>query len=484
MRKEHQLIIESFTLAPQIATIKWNQLVHEIPFGDLDAASIRMLPLIYTNLNDSKRNPNYFQLKGAYRYNWTKNAQNIHSAESILKEIETLDYRILKGWALNFMTSQLGQRVTGDLDILVSKNDFVRIIQILEANGYERKFNYDCPLNANTNNNSHGVDITYHKKEAIEVDIHLENSIRPLKLFKFMLRDNPKKVSWKGTSVKIPSPELLLAHSLIHGFSKVNYTDELQTVGDIKVLSERVSIKKLEKTISQLKIQYIAENYSEYFKLNSNLKNINLRNKAIHSMKQDFDSIAHRLEKNLDFYKIVHLIKLRRKPKDVYLQVKQKFNGKRRIYVAWMKLGSLRNIELAINQNIYFLDKPCSALGESTEAVLFNGVQNNKITESNVAECTQDWRFTVQTIEKFAHLSVKITHENFLNGSYAIFVNGNLKGTTTKSEHYIFELNEPSRFLEFSIRNPHHSCLFCGFSLKGLKIQILQLKSNVIASNT
>lgn len=188
--------------------------------------------------------------------------------------------------------------------------------------------------------------------------------------------------------------------------------------------------------------------------------------------------------KNLDFYKIVHLIKLRRKPKNVYLQVKQKFNGKRGIYLAWMKLGSLRNLESAINQKIFFLDKPYSVLSESTEAVLFNGTHNNKITESNVAECTQDWRFTVQTIEKFARLNVKITHKNFLNGSFAIFVNGKLKGTTTKSEHYIFALNEPSRFLEFSIRNPHHSCLFCGFSLKGLKIQILQLKSNVIALNT
>lgn len=475
MNIEHTSIIKSFSSEPDEASIIWNELINKIPFGELDAASIRMLPMVYNNVKNEIGIPHREQLKGAYRYNWTINAKNIQKLKLFLKEIEHLDYRILKGWALNFKTSKLGQRVTGDLDILISKEDFIELIGILKKNQYTHKFDTPCPLNPLNNLPIGGFDITYSKIDQIEIDVHLENTTTPTKLFQEMLKIKPEKIIWNSIIIKIPTAEHLLAHSLIHGYQKVNPTDQIQTIGDFEILKSFIDPQRFVQICSKLNINHILSQLDstvnvefQFTKFKKQIRNLT---RVVYICKK----LLNKNDFSVKSLKIIRLIRLRKKSKESLRIIRAKFNGRALSYYIWLKTGSLRPLEAFFDKYLFFLSAPSRPIVMNNVYTLFSGERKIEINESNVAKESQDWRFIFRVPLRTSRINVILEHELFKIGSFAIFVNGKLKGTTNLSSRYNFELNYPNDRIEISIRNPLHSCLNCGIDVSALKFIVNQL---------
>ena len=110
------------------------------------ASSHLMLPSLYHNLIVKKLDkmiPNDLlcYLKEIYKINSERNLKLIEEINEIVQVLtkNKIEYALLKGSAniVNKIYDELGERMVGDIDILVSKNNGLKTQNILKENGYE-----------------------------------------------------------------------------------------------------------------------------------------------------------------------------------------------------------------------------------------------------------------------------------------------------------------------------------------------------------
>ena len=231
METEFTLAVKSAILLPNKAKESWEQLIKEIGFENLNNSTQRVLPKIFKNLESETNISAYEKLKGAYKYNWTKNNRLLFSFLPILKALneQSIDYRILKGAALNLLSDNVGHRTMGDIDLLIGAADLIRISDIFKKNGFQKKYDTKC---INAERVEFDTEICFLTPEKFEVDVHLVEKTYPQLLYRKIMKAKPNFTKFQDQNVQLPNFELALIHAVYHGNKSVAETDLIQTYLD------------------------------------------------------------------------------------------------------------------------------------------------------------------------------------------------------------------------------------------------------------
>lgn len=113
---------------------------------NMDEGSYRLIPLIYNNLVGLAINdPIFINFKEIYLNYWTMNERMFRHVSQIVNNIcdDGIEVTLLKGMPLilNYYKDS-GLRPMGDIDILVPKDDFLKVIASLKSEGWHTDFDH------------------------------------------------------------------------------------------------------------------------------------------------------------------------------------------------------------------------------------------------------------------------------------------------------------------------------------------------------
>jgi hypothetical protein len=471
---ELQLAIRCAALPPAQAAASWNKLMQIVTFEDLSHSSQRILPKIFKNLEAFINLPFYEKLMGAYKFNWVKNNRILMPFTPIIAELnnQMIDYRLLKGAALNLSSNSIGERVMGDIDLLIKTENLNQIVKILKSNNYKQKYATLCP---NEINDMVEHELCFVSPQNFEVDLHLVEKSYPKALFKEMINTSPVEVIFNGTKAKIPSKELTLIHSAKHGQQSVGVTDSIQSYIDINELLRRIDFGTLQTKSNKVQLTEIVNVYLENLNQLTNQKYPTIKNTRKKLFKLPINKFNF-FDNERIFMHLREIIKTRQVSKWEVEKIFTRFKGKRYIYLVWIKLGKPRHFERVVLQLFGgFLQTPRDHFQTGNSSTSFVSNAQKWIVTSQVSSEAHDWRFKLKQVQYSKKTSIELFSENFKNWNWLVFVNGKLQGTTLQNSDgiYIIELGSYSKVLEISLRSPSHVCELCEYGLSDLRIRIL-----------
>jgi hypothetical protein len=472
---EHELALKSALLLPEEAEHHWRELLSRTPFDELEGSTYRIVSAVYKNLEKFKTLPDYERLRGAYRFNWARNSRFLSAILPIIRELETkkANYRILKGSALNLLNDALGIRTMGDIDLLISIEELPLLIKLFEEHGFEKKYDTKCP---NSPENVLDNELCFINSDNVEVDLHLAEKSYPSRLFQNMLKTPPEIYFFMSTPMKLPSYELALVHTAIHGYQSVSDSDQMQSLIDCSQLLPFIDPKRLAKLNRSLDTDFAVVDYLE------TVYKVIGTTYPLSRMSQTF------LVKKLSHLRFLYVNKLLKSSNTLMLVrsrkifpreldfVKNEFCGKSFVYFLWLKYGQLRPIErIAIRFFGGFMNSPAEKIKTGN---LASGFAKNQVDWINFSNCpveSNDWRFSIRGPEDLNSCIVQMFSDAFKEWNWVIFVNGKLAGTSPRNPDGVYSiiLKNPQEKMEISIRSPLHICKLCYRDLSDLRIYVL-----------
>jgi hypothetical protein len=472
LSEENDLALAAATLLQPDSSRAWEKLLKLVEFEDLNDSILRIAPAIYSNLSSNTNISSYSKLKGSYRYNWAKNSKMFTGIYPVLKNLnqKNINYRLLKGTAINLLHNSMGIRVMGDFDLLIYASDLIVVQEILYKNEFLLKYYTTCQ---NAPNGFIGTELTFINSNNVEIDLHVAERAYPQLLFRTMLKDLPRQNRFLDTLALTPSYELCLIHAAIHGSQGVGSTDEIQSILDCAQLVKYVDISKLAKVNKRLDTNYVVYLYLKKVASVSNTQ-INLKKIKKFLLFSRINGYVFKIKNRfLEGSQLYNTIILRRINKQELLFVLENFNGKKLMYFLWLKYGQLRPIELVVNKFFKgFLSAPETEIQAGSNATWSNKIEKSWVNFTNCPVEANDWRFKVINSNSGKKHLIQLYSESFKNWNWVVFLNGRLIGTTPKNSEGVYSIfiETKSKYLEFSLRSPMHVCKLCHHSLQDLNL--------------
>jgi hypothetical protein len=118
----------------------WKSWREHVNFDDIDAASYRLIPLLYKNLRRENIEDELLgRLKGIYRHTWSRNQLLFHDAIQVMTALQSagISVLVLKGATLaSSFYSDTGLRPMNDFDFMVPLNDVFRAFDVMKNCGW------------------------------------------------------------------------------------------------------------------------------------------------------------------------------------------------------------------------------------------------------------------------------------------------------------------------------------------------------------
>jgi Uncharacterised nucleotidyltransferase len=137
---EQILLLRACLLSGPDAAAAWSAWRKRVSFDDIDAASYRLMPLLYQNLRREKIDDGLLgRLKGIYRHTWARNQLLFHAAGEVLRAMQDADISVLvlKGATLaGAHYDGAGLRPMNDFDFMVPLAGAQRAFAVLEKCGW------------------------------------------------------------------------------------------------------------------------------------------------------------------------------------------------------------------------------------------------------------------------------------------------------------------------------------------------------------
>jgi hypothetical protein len=470
---EQELALRAALLPAPENTESWNSLVKMTPVMELDGSITRIMPALYQNLGGAKSLSGAQKLKGSYLFAWAKNTEFISNINPLLILLEEsgINYRILKGGALNFLFQSLGTRSMGDIDVLVGKKDLDSFQKILEKVGFRKKFADACPHIRSGNSDP---ELNYVNSKNIEIDLHVMESRRPKLLFSLLLETPPVICEFMGIKIKIPPPELLIMHSIHHGQIGVQTSDEIQSLLDVRRLIDFANVERLQEFSNKLHFDALLDTYLQKLARvtgEASLLRISQGNHLWNKVKYSQDQALEILARLREYPSIR---KSRSISSQKLLRVFKDFRGHRVAYCLWLYTSKLRQVERLFCLSLHgFLKKPSRTLRIAPGVEYSVNNDHGEVTFNSSASLSQDWRFSFLPEIGRKRLKLSMRSESFKVQSFLVFVNGMVLGVTDKNIEGVhsLELLHPSSQIEISMRLPMNGCEDCAQKLEDLTLQ-------------
>lgn len=473
LTQEDALAIRSAT-APVVEAVQcWKLLLADTDFQLINPNTQRLAPMIYHHLKSEPDIRERERLRGAYKYAWAKNLRMLNSLRTVFAEMnsQSINYRVIKGIAVQLELGLVGARVVGDVDIVVSELEIDTARQILEKRGF--RCNSVSPCKRHTS--SAPFEALNFNSGDNHVDVHVAELKDPKLLLQKMLESEPRIIEHMGVGIKVPEAELLLLHSAFHGHQAVSDTDLVQAIADISLLAMVCKPRKLEGLAKQTK------SHSDLWHVSAEAKTIDLifpeigmepRNQLVKSA-QRISSGAKSLSGKAA--KVPAIIHDRHRGNSTLRHVLGQFPGRRGPYALWLGLGQFSAIERAASTaKRGFLRPPTIQCPAGKTLMPFSERDSDFVTASNLVNQTLDYRFSVRIESDSRELCLTLDSE-FLDSSDAfVYCNGRpiTRIVAGDSSYKTVTIRNPSVVNEISIRPTSRVCSECFRSLSDLKIRI------------
>lgn len=231
-------LLRAATAPAPLALQAWQQWLEQGDLEHMDAASFRLLPMVYRNLsNAGGAVPRIKRLRLVYRHSWFRNQALFVEARRFVDELARagIPAMLLKGGAMTLRHYRDdGIRYMTDVDVLVPPASFAAAIAAVTGAGWEPNgIEASRLLRLRRAAFQHGWGF---RREGSEVDLHAQLT-RFVPMDDSYLYRGAQTVDWRGTRVSLPSDTLLLYHTCVHGARWSEATlgwipDALALIGD------------------------------------------------------------------------------------------------------------------------------------------------------------------------------------------------------------------------------------------------------------
>jgi hypothetical protein len=473
LSQEDALALSAATAPVEIARRSWIELMRSLPFDEVNDNTQRAMPAIFCNLRNEQGLPERDRMRGAFKYAWSKNTGMFHDLRPVLNQLnsEEIDFRVIKGAAVQTLTNRIGARTMGDIDLLIRSSDSGRVERIFLDNGFRANSRSTCTGHESTDH----FDSQNFNIGSTHVDVHVAEAKEPVSLFTEMLTRRPMRVVAGGCELQVPEVELLVLHAAVHGDVSSGKTDLMQAALDFALLEPQISqdlllgLAKKTKTLQPLE------------RLSAALKSIHLdiaqievpRGKLLlEKLKNHFAQLRNSV---VEMNSLLRRIQARRRSKDVMREISAHFRGRRRTYHAWINWGRFAATErMAVRLWGGFLPKPRSVwLGDVTLQPF--EIDAIEVSASNVAARAQDWRFRIELPQQFDILWIRVDSEAFDWLDAFVFCNGipttRISANDEKSK--LIGIRNVGPSLEMSLRPLWSVCESCYSGFPDLVVSMI-----------
>ena len=465
--------LSAATAALTPARRAWVDLMARLPFDEINENTQRVMPAIFANLRDAPDLPERDRMRGAFKYTWSRNTEMLHGLRPVLAAltVQGIDYRLIKGAAVQVVCMGLGSRAMGDVDVLVGATDVDRVVDVMESHGFRRGTYSSCSGHADAEH--HGA-LNFNNADC-HADVHVAEYKYPVRLLSEMLSAPARDGRAAGVLVRVPPTELLLLHAAVHGSMASGPTDFVQAVVDVAMLSQRVDRRRLllaaRRTGTLLHLLELDEAVRAVGAPSLGLEPPRLERAAARTqatllrlgdLATESSSVARRL-------------RARQRGASAQARVARDFNGHRREYGAWLRLGQFAFVERSVlRASGGFLPEPGDDWVSGATCRPFSTAGIPGLTASTVSSSVLDWRFRVRLPGPQAHLRLTLDSPSLDTLDAFVFENGRPITRVVagdRSSRSIYLRNLPAS-VEFSLRPLWAVCTQCYRGLDDLQVRI------------
>ena len=474
---EDELAITSATAPIDDALMAWSRLMDWLPFDVINPNTQRLAPTIFFNLKSSKDFKERERLRGSFKYTWAKTTRLIHSIEPILRKFEAadLDYRIIKGLAIQVSLNTVGARTMGDVDILIGLKDVDRAIEIVRSFGYRKNEEVDCDGHTLSSHYG-GMDFTFGETH---LDIHVAETTYPEFLLGKMIEDSASIATYGSFKMKVPSREKLFLHAIVHGELASGPTDFMQAVSDIAQLQHEIEISEVDRLVELTHLEGAVFNFLKSVK-QFGLAGLGMRLPVVGRRKRRrFKTYKNRLIKNLDSKTLFDRIQARRLGREIAVDIENQNLKSRTIYRIWLYTGQIAALETVFRRLFGgMLRKPSSQI---SNGLVLRPFQNDKsispLTTLKTAGRSLDWRFRLRVPVNTVKLIVEVRAVPLGNVDIWAFSNGRILSRLIGGDPstHVLTFDKPTHDIEISLRPIWLACqqCFAGFNEMELAFTVL-----------
>jgi len=473
LTQEDGLAIRSATAPIRVAQQCWQDLLRKTDFQEISPNTQRLAPMIYHHLKSQGEIPERERLRGSYKYAWSKNLRMLNALIPVFSELNlrSINYRVIKGIAIQLELGLFGARVVGDVDVVVSIHEIENVRQVLEANGFRCNSISPCSRHSS----SAPFEALNFNSGENHVDVHVAELKDPKLLLLRMLSSKPKVIRHMGTSIQIPSAELLLLHSAFHGHQASSDTDLVQAIADISLLAEHCDPKILATIAAKTK------SFSDLWHISAEARTVDIilpkitvePNFGWHKAVVKASTQARASVSKVG--KVPAIVRDRYRGNATLMRVMRQFPGKRSAYALWLGLGQFSAVErAAMSKRRGFLLGPAQTCPSGTVLMPFARSDSDFVMASNLVRESLDYRFAVR-IDSRAQFLVLTLDSLALDSSDAfVYCNGRPITRIVSGDrgYREFTIRNPSQVNEISIRPTARVCSECFTSLVDLKVGI------------
>ncbi len=211
---DDELLLKAAVLKDARGSAAWDVWKSRAEWNNLNWGSQQILPLVYQNLSSWVQDPLMHKIKGIYRWAWYRNHMLFRALEDVTRLFEAAGIKtvLLKGTALVLCYyHDYGLRLMSDMDLLVSKSDFLPALDLLAEQGWE-----DAPGEMGMIDRVNVFEKTV-KKGGSALDLHWRIFHTSRKAFENDFWENLRTVKLNSREVFVLSPAHQLLHVLVHG---------------------------------------------------------------------------------------------------------------------------------------------------------------------------------------------------------------------------------------------------------------------------
>lgn len=392
---EDSLVLRCAVGEPREAQLAWLDLMSSVPFDEVSENAQRLMPAIYWNLRASQDVSERARMRGAFKHAWARNTRMLHDLLPALDALHSagINYRLLKGIAIQLQGGHLGSRSMGDLDLLVSETDMKQTDEVLLSMGFRRNTMSGCERH--TSLSGDGA-VNFNRRES-HVDVHAAERKFPSTLLTRMLSEPPRGVVFGKHTLLIPSPELLILHASVHGGQAVSPTDFVQAASDVSTLAPSANTDNL------LRLARATKTLVPLLAMDAALKAAGVNTSGVRPRAADQWAARLRTDVARPFGTLRKLLRARKLVAERRLSqramqvVKQNFGAPSQRYRAWLRLGRFSATERALFRTSgFFLSEPTSTWPSGQAARVFADSDVRGVVASRVASSALDWRFRMR----------------------------------------------------------------------------------------
>jgi hypothetical protein len=461
------------TAPPSEAKRHWLALMDRIPFDEVNGSTQRIMSAIFSNLREEPELPERDRLRGAFKYTWSRNTELLNGVRSVLASFEAggIDYRILKGAAVQMTGAGLGSRGMGDIDLLVGPADVDRVVEVMLENGFRRGTFATC--SGHNDAGLHGA--LNFNNQGCHVDVHVAGAKQPTHLLAEMMIAPASIGRAAGLQARMPPPELLALHAAVHGGAALGSTDFVQAVVDVSTMAPRLNQRRL---VAAAKA---TQTLTHLLQLDAAVRLVGARPLGIHVPARERAAAYTELAATrvvdvaTETSSVIRRVRNRQRGSRAQVAVARDFRGNRQAYSLWLRAGQFAKLErLMVSVSGGFLPEPAATCVSGAVLRPFMQTTTPGMTASTVAGSALDWRFRVRFAGAQRHVRLTVDSPRFDALDAFVFFNGQpytrvVGGDPSTRSIYFQNLPES---VEFSLRPLWDACTLCYQGLEDLQVRI------------